>query len=191
MSKLKFFWLKFLPDRTYVQHILRENGSILDLDYHSSQKSCMTFNRFFEWLRRLGRYVIQSRGRYALLLGNSYSANKTSKSQLFFHSVVMVFKLLNTGKNFRPMKVGEMVLLKSRYFHSNMNCAFYPIYIRARDIYKGNTLKAMHALKRLWNALPTRNICSCQVYKNNSGTFHCNNYEVSCNRFQRRSHFFK
>ena len=144
--------------------IKKKTGRELGFDYHANKKAWMTATLFFEWLKRLERYIARTPGRKVVLLIDNCSAHGTIENMPELTNMLVLFLPLNCTSKIQPMNAGIIASLKVHYRRLQMEHALYKIDAEVKNIYKVDLLVAMRWFKKVWMEMPALVICNCWQY---------------------------
>lgn len=139
----------------------KRSGRDLGFDYHWNKKAWMTAEFFFEWLRRLDRYIGRETGRKILLLVDNCSAHGKHNTLPELSNVRVEFLPPNTTSKVQPLDAGIIAWVKNRYRRRLLMRVFDNIDMGRKSIYNVDVLTAMRWVSEEWDMCPSEVIENC------------------------------
>lgn len=142
----------------------RKYGRDLGFDYHFNKKAWMNTNLFFEWLRRLDRYIGMESGRKILLLIDNCSAHGKEETMPHLDNVRVLFLPPNTTSKVQPLDAGIIAWVKNKYRTRLLLRVFDNIDMGRKSIYNVDVLTAMRWTTEAWSACPPAIFKNCFLH---------------------------
>ena len=103
--------------------LIRKSAAWLGLDYSNNQKSWMTSDLFFDWLKPFDLHICRTPGRKVLLFFDNCSAHGKLKTMPDMQNTTVQFLPPNATSRIQPLDAGIIVALKVKYRRRFMHCA--------------------------------------------------------------------
>ena len=118
-------------------------GHELGIDYYFNYKAWMTQTLFFDWLKRLDKYVSLASDRNILLLPDNCTAHEKIDNAPQLSHIVIFFLPPNTTSKLQPLDAGIIATVKGMYRRRLLFRVFENVEAGRTSIYNIDVLTAI------------------------------------------------